>query len=372
MAEKFSLKDHLFNADTVGQLGDHFEQAGVFTSAPFVADVMAQMAPLELKARINMIADVLACYLPDDFPAAAQAIMVALPPPLDPMLKDDDFGHFLYAPLGVYVENQGLEQHLDQSLDVLEQVTQRFSMEFSIRAFLNHHQDATLERMQDWITHDHYHVRRLVSEGTRPKLPWGQGIGLTAADTLPLLDRLHSDPTRFVTRSVANHLNDITKNDPNAVISRLAGWQSAANQNTKELDWLRKHALRGLIKSGNPDAMAHLGYAPDAPVTVSQFSITPDAVTRGDSVEISLMLMAEQDAPLIVDYVIDFMKANGKTAPKVFKMKVLEAKSGQSVTIKKKHTFKDNATTFSLYPGSHRLHIQINGRIVATLPFALT
>jgi 3-methyladenine DNA glycosylase AlkC len=372
MAEKFSLKDHLFNADTVGRLGDHFEEAGVFTSAPFVADVMADMAPLELKARINLIADVLARYLPDDFPDAAQAIIAALPPPLDPALRDDDFGHFIYASLGVYVENHGLEGHLDQSLDLLEQVTQRSSMEFSIRAFLNHWQDPTLERMQDWIVHDHYHVRRLVSEGTRPRLPWGQGIGLSDAQTLPLLDRLHGDNTRFVTRSVANHLNDITKKDPNAVITRLESWQSVGSQSTKELDWMRKHALRGLIKAGNAGAMAHLGYTPDAPVTVSQFSITPDAVTRGNSAEIALTLTAAKDTPLIVDYVIDFVKANGKTAPKVFKMKVLDVKANKPATLKKKHTFKDNATTFSLYPGPHQLHAQINGRIIATVPFELT
>ena len=372
MAEKFSLKDHLFNAETVGRLGGHFEDAGVFKAAPFVADVMAQMLPLELKARINLIADVLARHLPADFSAGAEAITRALPPPLDPTLTDDDFGHFIYAPLGVYVENHGLEGHVDQSLDTLEQITQRFSMEYSIRTFLNKHPEATLARMQDWLDHDHYHVRRLVSEGTRPKLPWGQGIGLTSDQTLPLLDQLQADPTRFVTRSVANHLNDITKKDPGAVISRLENWQADGTQDGKELDWIRKHALRGLIKAGNPAAMKHLGYSPNAPVTLSQFSITPDNIARGSSVDIALTFQADADVPLIIDYVIDFVKANGTTAPKVFKLKVLDAKAGKPVVIKKKHTFKDNATTFTLYPGAHKLHLQINGRNVATVPFELT
>ncbi len=372
MAEKFSLKDHLFNAETVGRLGGHFEDAGVFKAAPFVADVMAEMLPLELKARINLIAEVLGRYLPREFPKAAQAISGALPPPLDPTLTDDDFGHFIYAPLGVYVENHGLEGHLDQSLDTLEQITQRFSMEYSIRAFLNKHPDATLARLQDWISHDHYHVRRLVSEGTRPKLPWGQGIGLTSDQTLPLLDQLQADPTRFVTRSVANHLNDITKKDPDAVITRLENWQADGTQKGKELDWMRKHALRGLIKAGHPGAMTHLGYSPDAPVILSQFSISPDSIARGESVEIALTLQADTNVPLIVDYVIDFMKANGTTAPKVFKIKVLDAKAGKPVVIKKKHTFKDNATTFTLYPGAHQLHVQVNGRSVASVPFELT
>ncbi|MDX8349575.1 hypothetical protein SLH49_16445 [Cognatiyoonia sp. IB215446] len=372
MAERFSLKDHLFNPETVGRLGGYFEAAGVFKAAPFVADVLAEMEPLELKARINLIANVLARYLPGDFPAAADAINAALPPPLDPTLTDDDFGHFIYAPLGVYVENHGLEDHLELSLMTLEAVTQRFSMEFSIRAFLNRWQDETLERMQDWVHHEHYHVRRLVSEGTRPKLPWGQAVGLTSAQTLPLLDQLHGDPTRFVTRSVANHLNDITKKEPDAVIDRLTEWQSADRQNEKELAWMRKHALRGLIKAGDPAALLHLGYRPDVAVTVSDFGITPDTLARGDSAEVAMMIEVKEDAPLIVDYVIDFVKANGSTAPKVFKMKVFDAKAKKPITLRKKHVFKDNATTFTLYPGQHQLHAQVNGRIVASVAFELT
>ena len=372
MAEKFSLKDDLFNPDTVARLGQHFEDAGVFAAKPFVDQVLAGMAPLELKARINWIAEVLADHLPAEFPAAADAIGAALPPPLDPRLRDDDFGHFIYAPLGVYVENHGLEGYLDQSLDLLAAITQRFSMEFSIRAFLNRYPDETLERMHDWISHDHYHVRRLVSEGTRPKQPWGQGIGLTAQQTLPLLDQLHGDRTRFVTRSVANHLNDITKSSPGLVLDRLATWQKQDDQSAKELLWMRKHALRGLIKAGHPGAMTHLGYQPTVKVTVSDFSITPDTVARGDAAQVSVTLTTRHDAPLIVDYVIDFVKSNGKTAPKVFKLKVLDAKAGKPVTLTKRHVFKDNATTFTLHPGPHRAHVQVNGRVIASEPFTLT
>ncbi|WP_373635542.1 hypothetical protein [Yoonia sp. SS1-5] len=371
MAEKFSLKDDLFNADTIGRLAGHFEAAGVFDAAPFVADVMAALAPLELKARINLIAEVLGRYLPDDFTAAAAAIEGALPPPLDPTRTDDDFGHFIYAPLGVFVEAHGLEHHRDRSLDLLEALTQRFSMEFSIRAFLNRWQGETLERMQDWLAHDHYHVRRLVSEGTRPRLPWGQNVGLTEAQTLPLLDRLHADPTRFVTRSVANHLNDITKKNPDAVLDRLADWQSKGLQADKELDWMQRHALRGLIKAGHPATMAHLGYRQDLPLADIQLSMTPTDLTRGDTAEIAVSFICQDDAPLIVDYVVDFMKANGKTAPKVFKMKVLKAKAGQLISLNKRHHFKDTATTFKLYPGAHVLHLQVNGRIIASTPFAL-
>lgn len=372
MAQGFSLKDDLFNADTVGRLAGHFEEAGVFKARRFQAVVMERMPPLELMARIQMIAEVLADFLPSDFLAAAQAIEMALPPPLDPTRRDDDFGHFIYAPLGVYAENHGLAEHRDRSLDLLEAVTQRFSMEYSIRAFLNHHQAATLERMQDWITHDHYHVRRLVSEGTRPKLPWGKAVGLTPDQTLPLLDALHGDGTRFVTRSVANHLNDLTKTGPDQVIARLDEWKDTGAQDEEELLWMRKHALRGLIKSGHPGAMQHLGYRPDVDITVRDLSITPTRFERGTAAELSVTLEPMEDAPLIVDYVIDFRKANGQTAPKTFKWKVLEASAGKPVELRKKHMFKADATTFKLYPGAHRLRIQINGRVGDAIAFEIT
>lgn len=365
------MKDDLFNRETVTRLAMEFDVAGVFKAQPFVDQVMAGMAPLELKARIAWIAEVLADHLPRDFPAAADAIDAALPAPLDPSLTDDDFGHFIHAPLGVYVENHGLDDHSSRSLGLLCEITKRFSMEFSIRAFLNAHQDATLERMQDWAIDPNYHVRRLVSEGTRPKLPWGQSVTLTQDQTLPLLDKLHADPTRYVVRSVANHLNDIAKLDPDAVLGRLAAWADKGAQNRAELAWMTKHALRTLIKDGHAGAMAQLGYSPDADVTVTDFAISPEVLAIGDAAQVTCTLTAPTTTPVIVDYVIDFVKANGSTAPKVSKFKVLELKPDQSTTLKKKHVFKGNATTFKLYPGAHRIHLQINGKIVASQPFTL-
>jgi 3-methyladenine DNA glycosylase AlkC len=371
MAAGYSLKDDLFNRETVSRLANEFDDAGVFKAQPFIDQVMAGLLPLELKARIAWIALVLADHLPADFPAAAAAIHAALPPPLDPALTDDDFGHFIHAPLGVYVENHGLAGHLATSLDLLEAITKRFSMEFSIRAFLNTHEGAVLDRMQDWAVHPNYHVRRLVSEGTRPKLPWGKGVGLTHDQTLPLLDTLHNDPTRYVVRSVANHLNDIAKSKPDIVIDRLQEWQSAAQQTPNEIVWMFKHATRTLIKTGHPGAMALLGYAPHAPVSVQEFAITPIALNIGDAAEVTCTLIAPENTPVIVDYVIDYVKANGRTAPKVSKFKVLGLKANQPVDLSKKHTFRGDATTFKLYSGAHQVHLQVNGRILASLPFTL-
>ncbi|MEY8839420.1 hypothetical protein AB9K41_10370, partial [Cribrihabitans sp. XS_ASV171] len=118
------------------------------------------------------------------------------------------------------------------------------------------------------VDHSHYHVRRLVSEGTRPRLPWGQGVSLAITDPLPLLDRLHADPTRYVTRSVANHLNDIARTDPHTVLDRLARWREEGRQRPEERDWIERHALRGLVKAGHEGALAHLGFDPDARIAV--------------------------------------------------------------------------------------------------------
>ena len=372
MSTGFSLKDHLFNAETVARLGQHFEDAGVFQARPFVAGVMAELAPLELMERVRMIADHLATHLPGDFEAAAQAIGSALPPPLDPTLSDDDFGHFIYAPLGVFVENKGIEGHVSTSLDLLEAITQRFSMEFSIRPFLNLWPGETLERMRDWVTHDHYHVRRLVSEGTRPRLPWGKAIALDDGARWPLLDALHADPTRYVTRSVANHLNDLARADPDGVIGRLQDWRVAGRQSRPELDWMTRHALRGLSKAGHRGALKHLGYDPNVACTVHDLAVTPNVVAIGETVTIAMQVHAPAHAPLMIDYVIDFVKANGSTAPKTFKLKVLKGRGAEPVLLEKKHHFKKGATTFTHYPGDHELHIQINGRTCASVPFVLS
>ena len=195
-----------------------------FDAAGFQGDVMARLPELELKQRITWIAGVLGQHYPGPLPEIAPVLLRALPPPLDPTLKDDDFGDFIFAPLGELVAQRGTETHPDLALDLLEELTQRFSMEWAIRPLLNRWPDLVLERLQTWAGHPSYHVRRLVSEGTRPRLPWGEGVGLALTDPLPLLDLLHGDPTRYVTRSVANHLNDITKKQPDLVLDCLDRW----------------------------------------------------------------------------------------------------------------------------------------------------
>ncbi|MCF6231919.1 MAG: hypothetical protein L3J36_02265 [Rhodobacteraceae bacterium] len=371
MAQGFSLKDQLFNAEKVGYLAGLFGAASARFDAPaFESHVMSGLLERELKERIAWIATCLGQALPGALPEVAPVLRAALPPPLNPTRNDDDFGDFIFAPLGDLVVNKGLEDHADLSLDLLEDITQRFSMEWSVRAFLNRWPDQTMARMQVWTRHPSTHVRRLVSEGTRPRLPWGQSVGLTLDAALGLLDDLHGDKTRYVTRSVANHLNDITKKDPDLAMDRLDSWTRADRQHKDELDWMTRHALRGLIKAGNPRSLKMLGYDPDAAVEV-QVTLDKGSVQIDGFLAFSCTVSAPQDVPVLVDYVIHFQRPSGKISPRVFKLKQAVARGGVPLTLCKRHRLKGDATTFRLVPGAHRLDIQVNGVVCASVGFEL-
>lgn len=371
MAAGFSLKDQLFNAEKVAYLGGLFAAAsGRFDAPAFQARVMARLPELELKQRIAWIGDCLAEAVPGSLDTVAPVIRAALPPPLDPTLGDDDFGDFIFAPLGDWVAAVGLESP-EPALDLLAEITQRFSMEWAVRPFLVRWPEPTLARMRDWSGHSSYHVRRLVSEGTRPRLPWGQSVaGLTPDDTLPLLDVLHGDVTRYVTRSVANHLNDITRKHPVPAMDRVARWRAEGRQSKSELDWIAAHALRNLVKSGNARAMTMLGFDPDADIRVTRFAV-PESVEIGARLEFAASLMAPDGAAALVDYVLWRRKADGQLGRKVFKLKQLRLDPGRPAELARALQLKSDATTYRLYPGLHRLELQINGRVRAGADFRL-
>lgn len=362
--QRFSLKDHLFNPERVSYLGGLLEN-GVpgFDRTGFETAVLTRLPDLELKQRIDMIAQVLAVHLDDDFEIAASSIRASLPPPLDPALGDDDFGDFILIPLGKYVEDNGGD-HYDLSMTLLREITMRVSMEGPIRRFIDDRPDESLDLFAEWAHDENYHVRRLVSESTRPRLPWAPRIHLDIEAPLPLLDALHSDPTRYVTRSVANHLNDIAKDRPEIVIDTLQRWQDLAVQDPAELRWMTRHALRTLVKRGEPAALAFLGYG-NAPEASTHLSLKTPVVRAGDALEFTVRITAETDQRLLVDYVIDFVSNNGTTRSKVFKLREVTLSAGESTTIDKRHPLRADATTYRLYEGTHGLTVVANGREIA-------
>ncbi|MBF9045258.1 hypothetical protein HKCCE4037_18085 [Rhodobacterales bacterium HKCCE4037] len=371
MAERFSLKDHLFNAESLGQLAAEFSVLPGFDAEGFVAEALSGFPERELMERLEWMADCLEPRLAPDFPTMADQLQAALPPPLDPSRTDDDFGRFIHAVHGILIVRHGLEDHRDRALDLLEEATQRFSMEFYIRPFLNRWPEETLARMADWVAHGNYHVRRLVSEGTRPRLPWAKNVTIDPMAPLPFLDRLHADPTRYVTRSVCNHMNDLSRVDAHRVMDMIEGWHADGRQDAKELAWMTTHALRTLIKQGHPRAMALLGFSPDAEVTVERLTMDPPAPKIGDRVVVEIVLSAKAETPVLVDYAIGFLRPSGAVSDKVFKVKQGVVTPGKPLVLKKTQTFKGDATTYALVPGPHRLSLMVNGVVRAVLAFEL-
>jgi 3-methyladenine DNA glycosylase AlkC len=371
MAERFSLKDHLFNAETIAQLAGEFATLPGFDAEAFAAEVLDGFADRELLQRLEWIADCLEPRLARDFPAMADQLEAAMPARLDPTLKDDDFGQFIHAVPGILAVRHGLEAHRKRALDLLEEATQRFSMEFYIRPFLNRWPEETLARLARWTSHGNYHVRRLVSEGTRPRLPWAKNITIDPMAPLPMLESLHADPARFVTRSVCNHMNDLSRVDAGRVMDVMEGWRAQGQQDARELRWMMGHALRTLIKQGDARAMAMLGYAAEAEVQVEHVTMTPTAPKIGDKVVVEIALSAKVETPVLVDYAIGFLRPSGKVSDKVFKVKQGVVTPGKPLILRKTQTFKGDATTYALVPGAHVLSVMVNGVVRETLEFNL-
>ena len=244
-------------------------------------------------------------------------------------------------------------------------------MEWALRPFLNRWPDEVWEKLQNWAVDENYHVRRLVSEGTRPNLPWGQKVSLPLGATLPLLDRLYADPTRYVTRSVSNHLNDVSKRDPDLVVNTLERWKKAGQQNDKELGWMIRHAVRSLIKDGHPRALALLGYDVDLELE-AKLTVHQPEMRIGETLQFECEVNASAGVPVLIDYILEFYRPAGKTRRKVFKLKQTNVPTSGALRLIKKHPLKGNASTFTLHPGPHRVFLQVNGRVRAETAFSLS
>lgn len=373
MSEKILLKDILFNKAKVAQIAFEIQNTyPLFPKDMFVYDVLARLPDLELKARITWIADCLNKYLPDDYSTAVQMLVRSLPKPNDPTLADDDFGDFMYAPYAAYVARYGCTKaFLTCSLNALYEITQRFSAEDAVRYFINAFPDETLEALSRWSRDTHYHVRRLCSEGTRPKLPWSSKINIPITTSLPILDVLFADPTRYVTRSVANHMNDISKIDAHLVVTTLLRWKKSKKQTPKEMEYIIRHSLRTLVKVGDMRALALLGFTSASDVCISGFTVPPKVV-MDTALEFSFVIATAHDKDVLIDYAVYFQSKDGKRQnKKVFKLTQQKLVQDVPVRIFKRHMLRAHMTTRTLYPGLHTLEIQVNGSVRATASFML-
>ena len=369
----FLLKDMLFNKEKVTRLALEIKTVYPrFDTAGFTKKVVTAFPEQELMERLGGIREGLEIFLPSNYKEALAIILAALPPELDTKNTDNDFGEFIYAPYSYFVARNGCtKKHLSVSLKALEEITKRFSAEVSLRDFLNMFSDETLKAAEKWTKHKNYHVRRLASEGTRPNLPWAKKVSIEAKKTVPILDTLYADKTRYVTRSVANHLNDLSKKDTALVVATLKRWKKENKQIESELLYITKHALRTAIKRGDSDALQLLGFSIPQ-VTVSAVALEKTKVQVGGALgfSFSITAAATKSQTLLIDYLIYFRKANGTLSPKIFKLTSKNLAPGEILTLSKVHALKP-MTTRTLYSGEHILEIQINGQSFAKTPFEL-
>jgi 3-methyladenine DNA glycosylase AlkC len=341
-----------------------------FKSAMFVREVLAGYDALELMPRGKKIAQALRRHLPEDYESALAILLDSLDQPhgRDTSLT---LGSFLYLPHTMFVAEFGLA-HFEASMRAQHALTQRFTAEFSIRPFLEQHPDATLRQLEKWASDPSPHVRRLVSEGTRPRLPWAPRLRQFQADPTPvlaLLELLNDDPELYVRRSVANSLNDIGKDHPE-LLSRVAkAWLKDASA---ERTWVVRHALRSAIKRGDGGALKVMGFGKTAKVAVGNIQITPGAAVMGAAVTIAFELTNKQARTqnLLVDLAVHFVKANGQARAKVFKLKTLELAPGQTARFAKKLPLAER-TTRKHYPGDHNVDVILNGQAQALGAFEL-
>ena len=342
-----------------------------FNSTQFIDDCLQGYADLELTQRARQLSSQLRQYLPEDFNQSSQLILRSLGPKL---ASSEEFGMtpFLYLPYVYFVSENGLE-HFDAAMELQYELTQRFTAEFSIRHYLIQHREETLHRLKQWASDPSEHVRRLVSEGTRPLLPWANRLDCFRQDPEPvleLLEMLKDDPSLYVRRSVANNLNDISKDHPDRVNEVCETWLINASAERK---WLVKHALRTLIKKGNSDTLSLLGFGAIKGIHIDDKNISPKRVAIGEEVTIAFSLSnkTEKSVDLMVDYSVDFIKANGNASQKVFKLKQVKIAPGETISLEKPLSLKQR-TTRKHYPGKHNVSIMLNGNLFNLGAFDLT
>lgn len=341
--------------------------SGVFPALAqdtFVKEALDGYESLGLMPRGWKIARTLRGHLPADYPEAVEILLESLGPKLE---GTENFGMapFLYLPHVCFVAEYGLG-HFEVSMRAQYELTQRFSAEFSIRPFLVQYPEATLARLKEWTKDPSPHVRRLVSEGTRPRLPWAPRLREFQRDPRPvlaLLELLKDDPSLYVRRSVANNLNDIGKDHPELLVKTARRWMK---NGTDERRWLVRHALRSAIKRAEPGALEAMGFGKEAQVSVGNVLIAPRRVSMGGSVEITFEVSntVSRRQRILIDLCVHFMKANGKNSPKVFKLKTIDIAPKETVRIRKSVSLVE-MTTRKHYAGAHKVEAVLNGH---TLP----
>ncbi|MGW2154421.1 DNA alkylation repair protein [Nonomuraea sp. NPDC001699] len=354
------LKD-LINARSVSVLADGL--AAVWPSFPharFTERALAGLAPLELKDRVRHVSaalhDAFQHALPMPYPQAAELVRACA--------ARGELDLWSGWPVTDHTAVHGLD-HLEAAMATLAALTPYSTGEFAVRPLLDRHRDDALKIMYGWAESPDEHLRRLASEGTRPRLPWASRVGwlMTPGPTLPLLDLLRDDPSEYVRRSVANHVNDLAKDHPDTALAVLARWRAGGGSHVERVV---RHAARGLLRAGHPEALELLGATPGNG-SARALVLESDTVAVGGRLTFTVTVTAGAPGPLLLKYAV--RRAGSR---RVFHLgERVAAAEGAAFTLRKSHSFRP-VTTRNEPPGPRELDVIVNGRVAATVPFTLT
>ena len=359
---------NIYNKNSVALMASALKKEhSAFDKSSFIKKALKNLDGLEMKERVIQISQSLKEELPKNY---KESVLI-----LTKTLKSDKntegLEGFILWPYTQFVETYGLN-HFSVSMKALYEITKRFTSEFGVRPFFENHPEQTYKLFHKHCEDKNEHVRRWVSEGTRPNLPWGKNISHLKQNlpkNIELLEKLKNDPSEYVRKSVANHMNDITWLDEVLALNTLKQWnkeKSAQNQK------LIRMALRNLIKKGNPKALDLLGYKTNIKVKVEQIALSKKTLKEGESIDLNFKIknLQKSKASLMVDYKVHYPKKGNKTSAKIFKLKTLTLNPNETAHVNKKISFK-KVSTRTHYTGDHKVEVQINGSIMGQSTFKL-
>ena len=324
-------------------------------AAEFMRSVYADpWDSLELMDRMRKLADCLRDQLPDEYPEALGVILSIAP-------MFEGFDSLVFPD---FVQRYGVE-HPDESIPALQLFTELCTSEFAVRPFIERYPERMFKQLKEWARSENHHHRRLASEGCRPRLPWASALRDLKRDPspiFPILEILKEDPELYVRRSVANNLNDISKDHPDQVVDLIKRWKGSSH----ETDWIVKHASRTMLKQGRTDVLELFGFASPEGIKASSLEFDATQIDRGESIvfKTKVRTLKNRLGKLRLEYAIHFVKKNGSTSIKVFQITERE-ESASEIDVRRKHSFKDLSTR-KHFPGSHLIELRINGVVKAS------
>ncbi|MCP3928715.1 MAG: DNA alkylation repair protein [Bacteroidetes bacterium] len=357
--EKFLLKN-MYSPKLFDEFTDVLNEVlPTFDKEEFLKRIFTEdWEELELKQRMHHTTLVLHDFLPNDLSKTVKYILEIIDKVKDRDIENAGFAFIVFPD---YIETYGLDD-FETSINAFEEITQFVSAEFAVRPFIKKYPKKMMQQMLAWSGHLHEGVRRLSSEGCRPRLPWAMALPTLKKDPspiLPIFENLKNDPSETVRRSVANNLNDISKDNPDVVLNLAKKWKGQS----KETDRIIKHACRTMLKKGTPEALELFDYSSVNGVEIKNFTLESDKVEIGNNLNFSFELCntSSEEKKLRLEYRIYYMKANGQLAGKVFKLAEQIYPPNSETLIKRKRNFK-RMTTRKLYPGEHQIALILNGR----------